>query len=250
MQLKIIFNILILSTLIYIQAHAQKGKLRLCIHDNIKQSPSSELTYYWWDPYHLHFSDKVIDPDGVKKDFYLKSEPPYDYCFFLKPGKQAFNIVSIFNDSISFDFDLNKDTVINFQEKVKGFYSIASNGEKLLSDLKQGDKITVHISKFFNYEFDGLRIDIIVDEKGNAIVTAVNRTAVDLEKKPINYKRFYEAFNEIESAASLLGSPAETDYIVTIRKNNRVFEYKGKKESAKLGQVFGNLKSSLNVNKD
>jgi len=245
--MKFLFWGLLLFFTTFSPLYAQKNKVKLCLHDNTKLSASFDLTYYWWDPYHIHVDGKILNPDGVKKEYYLKTDPPYDYCFMLNSGKQAFKVVSLFNDSIHFDLDLQKDETIIFQDYVKDYYKIASKSEKLIADLKFGDKLTVHFSKFINNEFEGLRIDLTVDEKGDAKVIAVNRKTLHSEKDLINYKNFNEAFNQIEDAAALLSKPSETGYVVTIRKNRLVKEYKGKADTAKIAQLFGKLKSCLNV---
>ncbi len=227
--------------------YAQKNRVKLCLHDNPKLSASFDLTYYWWDPYHIHVDGKILNPDGVKKEYYLKTDPPYDYCFMLKTGRQAFKVVSLFNDSIHFDLDLQKDETLIFQDFVKDFYKIASKSEKLLENLKSGDKLTVHLSKTINNEFEGLRIDLNVDDSGQPKIIAINRKVIDPEKDIINYKNFYAAFYQIEDASAFLTKPAETGYVITVRKNRMVKEYKGKADTAKIAQLFGKLKSCLNV---
>ncbi len=225
---------------------AQRGKIKLCIHDNIKASPSYDLTYYWWDPYHLHFPDKTIDPDGVKKDFYQKSEPPYNYCFFLKPGRQQFKIVSCFNDSIFFDISSDRDTTLFFQEYVRDYYKIVTETEKLLDNFKKGDLITIHIAKFYSDNYESLRMDLEVDDNG-LLVKSVNRKAINPENVYIDYDKLNVAVSNIENAAAQLSNPSENGYVVTIRKNREVIEYKGKKDTLKIGQLFAKLKKILKV---
>lgn len=226
--------------------HAQKNKVKLCLRDNPELSPANALTYYWWDPYHIHIDGKILDPDGVKKDYYLNTKPPYDYCFMLKAGPQNFKVVSIFNDSIHFNLNLQKDTTLFFQDYVKDFYKIAPDSLKLFEDLKFGDKLTVHISKNYSNQFEGLRLDLIVTNDGIVKVIAVNRNPVS-DKEIINYKVFNEAFKEIENAASLLNQPSDIGYTVTVRKNRLVKEYKGKNEVTKIALVLSKLKNSILV---
>jgi hypothetical protein len=229
------------------QLYAQKNRVKLCLHDNPKLSPSYDLTYYWWDPYHILIDGKELDPDGVKKDHYLKTDPPYDYCFYLKPGLQSFKVLSIFNDSLSFELNLEKDTTLTFQHYVKDFYKIVPNSEKLLQTLEPGDKLTIHFAKTVNNSFEGLRIDMYVDNEGKAKITAINRKEVSQDKYPINYKIFYDAFGEIENAAELLSNPGETGFVITIRKNRLVKEFKGRNNSSKIASVYARLRSALNV---
>ncbi len=229
------------------QLFAQKNKVKLCLHDNPKLSPAYNLTYYWWDPYHIHIDGKEISPDGVKKDYYLNTQAPYDYCFKLKTGRQQFKVVSLFNDSISFDIRLQSDTSIVFQDYVKNFYKIVPNSEKLLQGLEPGDKLTIHFAKTFNNSFEGLRIDMIADSEGKATVTAIDRKVQRPEHNPINYKNFYAAFDEIENTAELLSNPGENGFVVTIRKNRLVKEYKGHTDSSKIASVYSRLKAALNV---
>jgi hypothetical protein len=177
-------------------ALAQKNKVKLCLHDNPALSPANQLTYYWWDPYHIHIDDKILDPDGVKKDHYLKTKPPYNYCFMLKAGPQNFKVVSIFNDSIQFNLNLQKDTTLFFQDYVKDFYKIVPDSLKLLENLKFGDNLTIHISKNYSDQFDGLRLDLLVTNDGEVKVIAVNRNLINTNKDLINYIVFNEAFNE------------------------------------------------------
>ena len=228
-------------------ALAQKNKVKLCLHDNPVLSPANQLTYYWWDPYHIHIDGKILDPDGVKKDYYLKTKPPYNYCFMLKAGPQNFKVVSIFNDSIQFNLNLQKDTTLFFQDYVKDFYKIVPDSLKLLENLKFGDNLTIHISKNYSDQFDGLRLDLVVSNDGDVKVIAVNRNPVDTNKDLINYIVFNEAFNEIESAAALLNHSAEIGYTVTIRKNQLVKEYKGENEVTKIALVLSKLKNSIVV---
>lgn len=227
--------------------YAQKNRVKLCLHDNPKLSPSYDLTYYWWDPYHILIDGKELDPDGVKKDYYLKTNPPYDYCFHLKPGFQSFKVQSIFNDSLTFELNLEKDTTLTFQHYVKDFYKIVPNSEKLLQTLAPGDKLTLHFAKTVNNSFEGLRIDMYVDHEGKAKITAINRKEINTDKDPINHKIFYDAFREIENAAELLSNPGETGFVITIRKNRLVKEFKGRNDSSKIASVYARLKSALNV---
>jgi hypothetical protein len=229
------------------QLFAQKNKIKLCLHDNPKLSPSYNLTYYWWDPYHIHLDGKELDPDGVKKDYYLHTQPPYDYCFNLKPGRQQFKVVSLFNDTISFDLTLQSDTSLVFQDYVKDFYKTVPNNEKLLHGLKAGDKLTIHFAKTFSNKYESLRIDMITDSEGKANISAINRKVQRQDLNQINYKNFYAAFDEIEHAAELLTNPGESGFVITIRKNRMVKEYKGRNDSSKIALVYGRIKAALNV---
>jgi hypothetical protein len=229
------------------QLFAQKNKVKLCLHDNPKLSPSYNLTYYWWDPYHIHLDGKEIDPDGVKKDYYLNTQPPYDYCFKLKPGLQQFKVVSLFNDSISFDITLQSDTSIVFQDYVHDFYKIVPNDEKLLNKLSPNDRLTIHFARTFSNSYESLRIDMVADIEGKATVTAINRKVQRPDQNPINYKNFYAAFDEIENAAELLRNPGESGFVITIRTNRLVKEYKGQDNSSQIALVYGRLKAALNV---
>jgi hypothetical protein len=228
-----------------VSAMAQKNRCSLCIIDSISLSPSAKLSFYWWDPYHLHLNEKVLSPEGADEESYRNQEPPYSYCFRLKKGILQGKIFSCFNDSIVLDLNLQKDTTLYFQQLVKDFYQLTDSSENLLANITPGDKITLHIAKIFSNSYEGLRIDLEANADARLEIQAVNRKPFDDNKKNIDIEAFQAQLSLLETAARELREPSEFGYVLTLRKNKKVIEYKGKSGSAKLGQVLNKLKKIL-----
>jgi len=228
-----------------VQMQAQKNRCTLCIIDSMSLSPSAQLTFYWWDPFYLHGNEKIFSPEGADKESYRNQKPPYSYYFRLKKGLQQYKIVSCFNDSILLDLNLQKDSTLYFQQLVKDFYQLVDSSENLLNNVAAGDKITIHIAKMFSDSYEGLRLDLEANVDAVLEIRAINRVPFEKSKKEIDTKALQVQLLLLEAAAHELQKPSEFGFVLTLRKNKKVMEYKGKSGSAKLGQLFNKLKKIL-----
>lgn len=225
-----------------IQAQGKNGgKAIVSIVDSMQLSPSFQLTFYWWDPYHLWQGKKMLRPMNVDESSFFNQAPPYTYDFKLKKGPTEFYILSCFNDTLHFNFELQNDTIIDFQRMVHGFYEVVDTTLKIFDDKQAGDLYTIYLAKIFNQERTGLRLDLVVDPLGQWQILAINRQSPDLEKHPIDFAQLASLLEQIEPAAKALSSPDEKGYIVTLRKNRQVTEYKGKLGGGKLNSLLGKL---------
>ena len=249
---KLLF-ILFLKTICSFAAQGQQkgGKAIVHIVDSMQLSPSFQLSFYWWDPYHIYQGKKELSPINIDEKSFSNQAPPYTYDFKLKKGLIEFYILSCFNDTVFFNFALQNDTTIDFQQKVSQFYTLIDSNTQLLHLPKHaGDLYTLYIAKLFNDNIEGLRLDLTVDSLANWQLAAVNRQVPTAqEKEQINCTRLNELLLAVEPAAKELSSPDEHGYIVTIRRNRQVIEYKGKSGGGNINNILGKLKRLCLPNK-
>jgi hypothetical protein len=225
----------------------KKGKCQLSIVDSMSLSPSADLMFYWWDPYHLHSTKKVWEPYNVDQNTFAQQTPPYTYKFKLKRGLQHFSILSCFRDSVHFELDLDQDTTLYFQHLVKDYYHLVDSSQSLLSSFQNGDLITLYLARIYPDNFHALRLDFHVNEQNQIKIDLINRQ----EPKRIDafdQETFITQLNQIEPLARKLQKvDEEHGYFVVIRKNKEVIEYKGKLGGGKISTLLRKLEEILGL---
>jgi hypothetical protein len=238
----LLFGLFWLSATLVQAQEKNNGKCIVSIVDSMQLSPSFQLTFYWWDPYHPWQGKKMLSPLNVDESSFFNQAPPYTYDFKLKKGPTAFYILSCFNDTLHFNFELQNDTIIDFQKYVHGFYEVVDTTVQIFDNRKPQDLYTIYLAKIFNQEREGLRLDLVVDSLGQWQILAIDRKIPDLKKQPIDLVKLAQLLEQIEPAAKALSSPDENGYIVTLRKNRQVIEYNGKVGGGNINGLLVKLK--------
>lgn len=245
--LLLIFPLILWQTELHAQKRKKRGKCRLTLVDSMSLSPSADLMFYWWDPYHLHSEKKQLTPYNIDETTFANQTPAYTYKFKLKKGLQEFSILSCFNDSVHFKLEIEGDTTLYFQHLVKDYYQLIDSSKNLLQEFKTEDLITLYLARIYPDNFHALRLDFHYDANQNMQIDLINRNPPE-KLDAFEQDNFLDLLQDIEPLARKLEkADDEHGYFVVIRKNKEVIEYKGKLGGGKINTIIRKLEKLLGI---